>query len=107
MTGKSGKGGKAPKEGGKGKGGGNDVPAESNNVSSSNAAAPQNKDEVLAQVNLEGLPHCPNEQILDLLKDKYDNLVAVFIHYCKQSECKTLEHATRLRLGARSAAQAE
>ena len=69
-------------------------------VSNANTAAPQNKDEVLAQVNLEGLPHCPNEQIIEILKDKYESLLTVFIHYCKQSECKTLEQATRLRLGA-------
>ena len=61
-------------------------------------AAPTNKDEVLSQINLEGLPHCPNEQILELVKEKYENLSAVFIHYCKQSECKTMEQSTRLRL---------
>ena len=33
-----------------------------------NMAAPTSKDEVLAQVNLEGLPHCPVEQINELLK---------------------------------------
>ena len=66
------------------------------------ASAPKNKEEVLAQVNLDGLPHCPTEQILELLREKYDTLVAVFIHYCKQSECKTLEQATRLRLRAPS-----
>jgi hypothetical protein len=37
-------------------------------ATSSSVAAPQNKDEVLAQVNLDGLPHCPVEQIIDLLK---------------------------------------
>lgn len=63
------------------------------------AAAPKNKEEVLAQVNLDGLPHCPNEQIIEIIKERYDTLVSVFIHYCKQSECKTLEQATRLRLG--------
>ena len=63
------------------------------------AAAPKNKEEVLAQVNLDGLPHCPNEQIIEIIKERYDTLVRVFIHYCKQSECKTLEQATRLRLG--------
>ena len=69
-----------------------------------NANQPQNKEEVLAQINLDGLPHCPNDQIIELVRDKYDTLVAVFIHYCKTSECKTLEMATRLRLGACSAA---
>lgn len=68
-------------------------------VSTSNAASPTNKEEVITQVNLEGLPHCPNEQILDIIRDKYEHLSAVFIHYCKQSECKTMEQATRLRLG--------
>ena len=67
-------------------------------------APPKNKEEVLAQVNLDGLPHCPNEQIIEILKERYETLVSVFIHYCKQSECKTLEQATRLRLGARHAA---
>ena len=67
-------------------------------VTATAAAAPKNKEEVLAQVNLDGLPHCPNDQILELLREKYETLVAVFIHYCKQSECKTLEQATRLRL---------
>lgn len=63
-------------------------------------AAPTNKDEVLAQVILDsGLPHCPNEQIIEILKEKYETLVAVFIHYCKTSECVTLDQATRLKLG--------
>ena len=61
---------------------------------------PKNKEEVLAQVNLDGLPHCPNEQIIEILKERYETLVSVFIHYSKQSECKTIEQATRLRLGA-------
>ena len=65
----------------------------------SGAAAPKNKEEVLALVNLDGLPHCPNEQIIEILKERYETLVSVFIHYCKQSDCKTLEQATRLRLG--------
>ena len=88
----------APKKGGKDKGkdkGGDDAtPA----AHATNANQPQNKEEVLAQINLEGLPHCPTEQIIEIVKDKYEQLVAVFIHYCKQSECKTLEQATRLRL---------
>lgn len=71
-------------------------------VAHSATAAPKNKEEVLAQVNLDGLPHCPNDQILEILREKYETLVAVFIHYCKQSECKTLEMATRLRLGAQA-----
>ena len=69
-------------------------------------AAPTNKDEVLSQINLEGLPHCPNEQILEIMRDKYENLAAVFINYCKNSECKNMEQATRLRLGARPDAAA-
>lgn len=85
---------------GKGKKEAKDDAPDSAPMSTGNAAAPQSKDEVLAQVNLEGLPHCPNEQIVDILKDKYENLVTVFIHYCKQSDCKNLEQATRLRLGA-------
>lgn len=66
------------------------------------SAPPKNKEEVLAQVNLDGLPHCPNEQIIEILKERYETLVSVFIHYSKQSECKTIEQATRLRLGARA-----
>jgi hypothetical protein len=67
----------------------------------SGLAPPKNKEEVLAQVNLDGLPHCPNEQIIEILKERYETLVSVFIHYSKQSECKTIEQATRLRLGTR------
>jgi len=93
------KGGKPPPDKSKKDGKADDAP-EGVAVSNANTAAPQNKDEVLAQVNLEGLPHCPNEQIIEILKDKYESLLTVFIHYCKQSECKTLEQATRLRLGA-------
>jgi len=70
-----------------------------------NVAPPKNKEEVLAQVNLDGLPHCPNEQIIEILKECYETLVSVFIHYSKQSECKTVEQATRLRLGAPCSAQ--
>ena len=33
-----------------------------------NTAAPTNREEVLALVQLDGLPHCPTEQIIDLLK---------------------------------------
>ena len=85
-----------------GKGGKDAGPAEDAGAAkaASAASAPKNKDEVLAQINLDGLPHCPTDQIIELVRDKYDVLVAVFIHYCKQSECKTLEMATRLRLGA-------
>ena len=77
-----------------------DAPEDGGAAAPTSMAAPKNKEEVLAQVNLDGLPHCPNEQILEILREKYETLVAVFIHYCKQSECKTLEQATRLRLGA-------
>ena len=86
---------------GKGKDKGKDVPETSADTASPTtaAAAPKNKDEVLAQVSFDGLPHCPSDQILEILRDKYESLVAVFIHYCKQSECKTLEMSTRLRLG--------
>ena len=67
-------------------------------VTTTATTAPKNKEEVLAQVNLDGLPHCPNDQILEILREKYETLVAVFIHYCKQSECKTLEQATRFEV---------
>ena len=66
-------------------------------------AAPKNKEEVLAQVNLEGLPNCPAEEIITILRGKYEDLVKVFIYYCKFSDCKTMEVATRLKLGARAA----
>ena len=82
------------------KGKGADAPPEPTASVPTATTAPKNKEEVLAQVNLDGLPHCPNDQILEILREKYETLVAVFIHYCKQSECKTLEQATRLRLGA-------
>ena len=87
----------AKDEKGKGK---DDAPPEPTASVPTATTAPKNKEEVLAQVNLDGLPHCPNDQILEILREKYETLVAVFIHYCKQSECKTLEQATRLRLGA-------
>jgi hypothetical protein len=63
-------------------------------------AAPKNKEEVLAQVNLDGLPDCPVDQITEILRGKYDDLVKIFINYCKHSDCKTMETSTRLRLGA-------
>ncbi len=68
----------------------------------SGLSPPKNKEEVLAQVNLDGLPHCPNEQIIEIIKERYETLVSVFIHYSKQSECKTIEQGSRLRLGAPS-----
>ena len=69
-------------------------------ISAGGASLPKNKEEVLAQVNLDGLPHCPTDQIIDILRERYEVLTSVFINYCKQSECKTFEMATRLRLGA-------
>lgn len=62
-------------------------------------AAPKNKEEVLAQVNLDGLPNCPTDAIVEILRGKYETLVSIFINYCKHSDCKTLELSTRLRLG--------
>ena len=61
--------------------------------------APTNKEEALAQISFDGLPNCPIEQITDMFKDKYEVLVKVFAHYCKFSDCVTVEKATRLRLG--------
>ena len=61
-------------------------------------SAPKNKEEVLAQVNLDGLPDCPVEQVIELLRGKYEPLAAIFVHYCKHSDCKTMELSTRLRL---------
>ena len=52
-------------------------------------------------MNLDGLPNCPNDQIIEILRSKYDTLIAIFCHYCKFSECKTMEMSTRLKLGAR------
>ena len=63
-------------------------------------APPKNKEEVLAQVSFEGLPPCPTEQIIELIDKNYTKLVKIFAHYCKFSECKTVEMATRCRLGA-------
>lgn len=100
-----GKGGKTPSKAKSSKdlladGGGEAAAADGGGESAANnLAAPQNKEEVLAQVNLEGLPHCPTEQIIDILKDKYDQLVAVFAQYCKQgSECTTIASSTRLKI---------
>lgn len=64
-------------------------------------AAPKNKEEVLAQVNLDGLPNCPTDAIVEILRGKYETIVSIFINYCKHSDCKTLELSTRLRLGTR------
>ena len=66
-------------------------------------SAPKNKEEVLAQVSVDGLPDCDAEQIVEVLRGKYEPLVQTFIHYCKHSDCKTMELSTRLRLGAASA----
>jgi hypothetical protein len=56
-------------------------------------------EEVLKAVNLDGLPHCPTEEVMATLKDKYEQLVAVFVQYCKLgSECATITAATRLKL---------
>ena len=70
--------------------------------------APTTKEEALQQISFDGLPTCPTEQIIDIIKSKYEILVKVFAHYCKYSDCATVEKATRLRLGARrSAARAK
>ena len=60
--------------------------------------APKNKEEALAQISFEGLPSCDPDAITAVLAKKYDELAKVFAHYCKFSECKTVEMATRLRL---------
>ena len=78
--------------------------AASGDDSPTTMAAPKNKEEVLAQVNLDGLPDCPTDAIVEILRGKYDQLVAIFINYCKHSECKTLEMSTRLKLGVCPAA---
>jgi hypothetical protein len=64
---------------------------------------PKNKDEVLQRVSFEGLPNPPAEQIVEILSKEYTRLVKIFAHYCKFSECATVEMATRIRLGARPA----
>ena len=79
--------------------------AASGDDSPTTMAAPKNKEEVLAQVNLDGLPNCPADAIIEILRGKYEALVAIFIHYCKHSECKTMEMSTRLRLGERPASE--
>ena len=65
--------------------------------------APENQAQVLAQVSLDGLP-CPSadveEAIVQLLNVKYDTVAQIFAHYCRASECTTVQTATTLRLGA-------
>lgn len=61
-------------------------------------AAPTNKEEALGQISFDGLPSCPSEDISTLVGKKYEELVKIFAHYCKASECKTVEMATRMRL---------
>ena len=74
-------------------------PSATDSAGASGSPAPTNTEEVLAAINLEGLPHCPTEQILDILKEKYSDLVAVFANYCKQgSECTTISSSTRLKV---------
>ena len=60
---------------------GSDMPVDDN--VSAVMSTPKNKEEVLQQVNLEGLPNSPTEQIIKLLCGKNDVLVKVFAHYCK------------------------
>ena len=62
------------------------------------AEPPKNKEEALAQINFEGLPSCPTEDVINIMKDKYETIVKIFAYYCKYSECKTIEMATRMRL---------
>ena len=86
---------------GKGKDGADEGPPqpEVDSVSASTYIPPTNMEEVLKAVNLDGLPHCPTEEVMATLKDKYEQLVAVFVQYCKLgSECATITAATRLKL---------
>ena len=66
-------------------------------------AAPTSQAEALAQVSFDGLPTCPQEEIIAILESKYDTICKIFAHYCKYSECKTIEMATRIRLGPSAA----
>ena len=59
---------------------------------------PKTKEEALAQISFEGLPSCATEEVVAVMRDKYDTIAKVFAHYCKFSECKTVEMATRMRL---------
>ena len=63
-------------------------------------APPKSKDEVMAQISFDGLPTCPTDQIVELFSKKYVDICKVFAHYCKYGECKTMDAATRLRMGA-------
>ena len=86
---------------GKGKDGADEGPPqpEADSGSSSTYIPPTNMEEVLKAVNLDGLPHCPTDEVMATLKDKYEQLVAVFVQYCKLgSECATIAAATRLKL---------
>ena len=53
-------------------------------------------------VSFDGLPVADPAQIIEILSGKYKQLIEVFAHCCKFSDCKTMEMATRCRLGALS-----
>lgn len=65
-------------------------------------APAKTKEEVLQQVSFDGLPVADPAQIIEILSGKYKQLIEVFAHCCKFSDCKTMEMATRCRLGALS-----
>ena len=62
-------------------------------------APPKNKEEVLNQLSFDGLPNPPVDQIVDIVSKNYERLVKIFAHYCKFQDCKTIESATRCKLG--------
>lgn len=59
---------------------------------------PTNKEEALAQMSFDGLPSCNAAEVRTMVGKKYGELVKIFAHYCKFSECTTVEMATRLSL---------
>lgn len=50
-------------------------------------------------MSFDGLLTCPTEEIISILEGKYKTICKIFAHYCKYSECRTIEMATRIRLG--------
>ena len=61
---------------------------------------PKNKEQVLRRVNFSGLPTTSDVQdaVMQLLALKYEQLVKIFAHYCKMSDCKSVKIATTLTL---------
>jgi len=63
---------------------------------------PTTREEVFAALNFEDLPNRSvwEEVVLNMLRDKFQKLVLVFTHYCRQgSDCATIDTASKLKLG--------